>query len=125
MHDDLLSAGVLRAYLKDNLLDLSVKRYHDDFPTQGTLDVLCELTCLQTLHIKPLHMDETWSISSRLSQLTSLRSFHFQRGTLTGSLVAAFASLPALTELKTTYVDGGGFFFDMNHFTALPRHVAH
>ena len=119
MSDALVSEDLLRSYLKDNLLELSLKKYHEDATSYGTLDVLCDLTSLQTLHIRPFHMEDQWEVTSRLSQLQRLQSFHFQRGILSGSLVAAFGNLPALTELKTTCVPDGNLSLDSSQFTSL------
>lgn len=86
---------------------------------QGSLDGLSDLSSLQTLHIRPLHMGDTWEVTLKLSQLTALRSFHFQRGVLKGKLIAALGSLPALTELKSSCIPGATFTVNSSQFTAL------
>ena len=110
---------LLKSYLRDNLIELSLKKYHDNSIAQGSLDGLSDLTSLQTLQIRPLHMADTWEVTSKLSQLTALRSFHFQRGVLTGSLIAALGSLPALTELKSSCIPGQIFAMTCSQFTSL------
>ena len=118
--DPLLSDALLSSYLRDNLVELSMKKYHDNSIAQGSLDGLSDLTSLQTLHIRPLHMGDTWEVTSKLSHLTSLHSFHFQRGILKGSLVAALGSLPTLTELKSSCIPGQIFTVENNsQFTSL------
>ncbi len=117
--DPLLSDALLKSYLRDNLLELSLKKYHDNTMAQGSLDGLNNLSSLQTLHIRPLHMGDTWEVTSKLSQLTALRSFHFQRGILKGKLIAALGSLPALTELKSGCMPDANFTVDSSQFTAL------
>lgn len=110
---------LLKSYLRDNLVDLSLKKYHDNTMAQGSLDGLSDLTSLQTLHIRPLHMGDTWEITPKLSQLTSLCSFHFQRGILEGNLMAALGALPALTELKSSCIPGHSLIINDNQFTSL------
>ncbi|DBA68011.1 TPA: hypothetical protein ACH3X2_014042 [Trebouxia sp. C0005] len=117
--DPLLSDALLKSYLRDNLLELSLKKYHDNAMAQGSLDGLSNLSSLQTLHIRPLHMGDTWEVTAKLSQLTALRSFHFQRGILKGKLIAALGSLPALTELKSSCMPDANFTVDSSQFTAL------
>ena len=109
----------MKSYLRDNLVELSLKKYHDNSIAQGSLDGLSDLSSLQTLQIRPLHMADTWEVTSKLSQLTSLRSFHFQRGVLSGNLVAALGSLPALTELKSSCIPGQIFAMRNSQFTSL------
>ncbi|KAL0028254.1 hypothetical protein WJX79_004995 [Trebouxia sp. C0005] len=60
--DPLLSDALLKSYLRDNLLELSLKKYHDNAMAQGSLDGLSNLSSLQTLHIRPLHMGDTWEL---------------------------------------------------------------
>ena len=117
--DPFLQEELLKSYLRDNLVELSLKKYHDHSIAQGSLDALCDLTSLQTLQIRPLHMADTWEVTSKLSQLKSLRSFHFQRGVLSGNLVAALGSLPALTELKSSCIPGQCFAMSNSQFTSL------
>ena len=117
--DPFLQQELLKSYLRDNLIELSLKKYHDNSIAQGSLDGLSDLTSLQTLQIRPLHMADTWEVTSKLSQLTSLRSFHFQRGVLSGNLVAALGSLPALTELKSSCTPGQIFTMSNSQFTSL------
>lgn len=119
MLDPFLQEELLKSYLRDNLIELSLKKYHDNSIAQGSLDGLSDLTSLQTLQIRPLHMADTWEVTSKLSQLTALRSFHFQRGILTGSLIAALGSLPALTELKSSCIPGQIFAVQNSQFTSL------
>ena len=114
-----LQEELLKSYLRDNLIELSLKKYHHNSIAQGSLDGLGDLTSLQTLQIRPLHMSDTWEITSKLSQLTSLRSFHFQRGVLSGNLAAALGSLPALTELKSSCLPGQIFTTRNSQFTSL------
>lgn len=106
-------------YLTDNLVDLDLKKYRDNSIAHGSLDTLSNLTSLQTLQIRPLHMGDTWEVTSNLSQLASLRSFHFQRGILAGSFVATLGSLPALTELKSSCIPGRIFSVDHSQFSSL------
>ncbi|KAL3143390.1 hypothetical protein ABBQ38_002215 [Trebouxia sp. C0009 RCD-2024] len=116
----LLSESPMKSYLRDNLIDLYLMKYHDgNTAAHESLDTLSNLTSLQTLHIRPLHMGETWEVTSNLSQLMSLRTFQFQRGVLTGSLVAALGSLPALTELKSSCIPGYNFTVGHSQFTSL------
>ena len=117
--DPLLSDTLLKSYLRDNLVDLSLKKYHDNAMAQGSLDGLSDLASLQTLHIRPLHMGDTWEVTPQLSQLTSLRSFHFQRGILKGKLIAALGALPALTELKSSCIPGQSLIIDSSELTSL------
>lgn len=114
-----MSDALLKSYLKDNLVDLSLKKYHDNTMAQGSLDGLSDLTSLQTLHIRPLHMGDTWEVTPKLSQLLSLHSFHFQRGILKGNLIAALGRLPALTELKSSCIPGQSLIVDISQFTSL------
>lgn len=119
MLDPLLSDTLLKSYLKDNLLELTLTKYHDNTVAQGSLDGLSDLSSLQTLHIKPFHVGDTWEITSKLSQLTALRSFHYQRGILKGKLISALGSLPTLTELKSSCIPGANLTLDICQFTAL------
>ena len=64
-------------------------------------------------------MGDTWELTSKLSQLTALRSFHFQRGILKGKLIPAFGSLPSLTELKSSCIPDANLTVESGQFTAL------
>ena len=111
---------MLHSYIRTNLIELAVRQHHDNIAlNRKSLECLWELTNLQTLDIRSLFADNHWQISLKLSQLTALRSFQFQKGILEGPLVMALGSLPSLIEFKTSHVPDAKFSLHLGQFTSL------
>ena len=120
MLDPLLTDSVLQPYIRTNLIELALKQHlANNALNRKSLECLWELINLQTLDIRPLSANSHWQISPKLSQLTALRSFQFQRGILEGPLVLALGSLPSLIELKTSCIPDAKFSLHLGQFTGL------
>ena len=118
--DPLLRDPTLQSYIRTNLVELALKQHFDNHVlNQESLECLWDLNNLQTLDILPLHISNRWQIISKLSQLTALRSFHFQRGILEGPLIPALGSLPSLIEFKSSCIPDSSFSIHLGQFTSL------